>query len=65
MFEDFSPTFRVHLKTGRSAGNGEYTWKGTTLRMMVVSRPKVSFSPDGRTSPRNYGWLFAYYRLVE
>jgi hypothetical protein len=29
--------------------------KGTTSRMMVASRPKVGFWPDGSTSPRNYG----------
>jgi hypothetical protein len=26
--------------------------------VIVASRPKVSFWPDGSTSPRNYGWLF-------
>jgi hypothetical protein len=36
---DFQDTFK---KNGRSAGNGAYTWKGTTSRVKVVSRPKVS-----------------------
>jgi hypothetical protein len=35
--------FRMDLKNGRSAGNGVYLRKGTTLRVMVASRPKVSF----------------------
>jgi hypothetical protein len=35
--------FKDALKNGRSAGNGVYTWKGTTSRVMVASRPKVSF----------------------
>jgi hypothetical protein len=30
--------------------------KGTTLRVMVASRPKVSFWPGGSTSPGNYGY---------
>jgi hypothetical protein len=25
--------------------------------VMVANRPKVSFWPDGSTSPENYGWL--------
>jgi hypothetical protein len=33
--------------------------KGTASREMVVSRPKISFWPDGRTSPGNY-----WYQLV-
>jgi hypothetical protein len=32
-----------HLKNDRSAGNSAYAWKGTTLRVMVASRPEVSF----------------------
>jgi hypothetical protein len=31
--------------------------EGTTSRVMVASRPKLSFWPDGSTSPGNYGWL--------
>jgi hypothetical protein len=26
--------------------------------VMVASRPKIIFWPDGSTSPGNYGWLF-------
>jgi hypothetical protein len=36
-------TPRMHLKTGRSAGNSAYVWKGATSRVMVASRHKVSF----------------------
>jgi hypothetical protein len=32
----------MHFKNGRSAGNGAYVWKGTTSRVMVASKPKVS-----------------------
>jgi hypothetical protein len=42
----------MHLESGRSAGKNAYT------RMMVVSRPKVGFWPDGNTSPGSYGWFF-------
>jgi hypothetical protein len=31
------------FKNGRSAWNGAYMQKGTILRVMVASRPKVSF----------------------
>jgi hypothetical protein len=27
---------------------------------VVASRPKVSFWPDGSTSPEYYGYLFGY-----
>jgi hypothetical protein len=36
-------TFNMHLKNGRSAGNGAYEQKETFSRVMVASRPKVSF----------------------
>jgi hypothetical protein len=36
---DFQDTY----KNGRSAGNGAHMRKGTTSRVMVASRPKVSF----------------------
>jgi hypothetical protein len=48
----------MHLKIGRSAGNSAYVQMGISSRVMVASRPKVSFWPDSSTSPRNYGWLF-------
>jgi hypothetical protein len=35
--------FQDAFKNGRSAGNGACAWKGTTSRVMVASRPKVSF----------------------
>jgi hypothetical protein len=34
-------TSRMHLQNGRSTGSGAYTWKGTTSRVMVASRPKI------------------------
>jgi hypothetical protein len=36
----------------------EHNFRGITSRVMTASRPKVSFWPDGSTSPRNYRWLF-------
>jgi hypothetical protein len=35
--------FQDAFKNGRSTGNSAYSWKGTTFRVMVTSRPKVSF----------------------
>jgi hypothetical protein len=35
--------FQDAFKNSRSAWNGEYARKGTTSRVMVASRPKVSF----------------------
>jgi hypothetical protein len=34
--------------------------KWATWRVMVASRPKVSFLSGGSTSPGNYGWFFEY-----
>jgi hypothetical protein len=50
-------------KNGRSAGNGAYVRKGTTLGLMMASRTKASFWSDGSASPGNYGWLFVTERL--
>jgi hypothetical protein len=36
-------TSRMHLKSGRSTGNGAYAQNGTSSRVMVASSPKVSF----------------------
>jgi hypothetical protein len=33
----------MHLRNGRNAGNGACAPKGTTSRMTVASRPKVTF----------------------
>jgi hypothetical protein len=33
-----------------------YARKGTTSRVMVASRPKFNFWPDGSTSPGTYGY---------
>jgi hypothetical protein len=35
--------FRDAFKNGRSAGNGAYARKGTTSRVLVASKPRVSF----------------------
>jgi hypothetical protein len=35
--------FQDAFKNGRSAGNGAYARKGTSSRVMVASRPKISF----------------------
>jgi hypothetical protein len=43
------------LGTGHTRGSGL-----TTSRVMAASRPKVSFWPDGITSPGNYGCLYIY-----
>jgi hypothetical protein len=48
--------FQDACTNSRSAGNGAYGQKGTTLRVMVASRPKASSCPDGRQSLGNYGW---------
>jgi hypothetical protein len=34
---------RMHLKNGRSTGNGAYVPKGLTSRVMVAGTPKVGF----------------------
>jgi hypothetical protein len=49
-------TSRMHFKNGRSTESGVYTWNRTTLRVMMHYMPKVSFWPDGSTSPINYGY---------
>jgi hypothetical protein len=51
-------TSGMQYKTGRSAENGAYARKATTSRVMVASRPEVSYWPDGSISPGNYGWHF-------
>jgi hypothetical protein len=33
----------MHLQIGRSSGNGEYTPKVNTLRILVTAMPKVGF----------------------
>jgi hypothetical protein len=48
----------MYLRNCRSAGKSAYVRKGTASRVMVASRPKASFWPEGSTSPGNYGWLF-------
>jgi hypothetical protein len=52
-------TFTEHdykdASNGRSAGNGAYACMGPTSRVTVATTPKVSFYPDGITSPENEG----------
>jgi hypothetical protein len=50
--------FQDAFKNSRIAGNGAYAVKETTSRVMVASKPKVTFLPHGSTNPRNYEWLF-------
>jgi hypothetical protein len=41
--------FLDSFKNAGSAGKNAYMWKGTTSRVMLASRPKVSF--DQMTAP--------------
>jgi hypothetical protein len=50
---DFQDAFKNNV---RSNGNSAYVQEGTISRVMVARRPKVGFGPDGRNSPRNYGY---------
>jgi hypothetical protein len=56
-------TSSMHLKNDRRAGNSAYAWRGTTLRVKVTNRPKVSFRRDGSNSTGNYEWLSAIFYL--
>jgi hypothetical protein len=49
--------FQDVFNNGRIAGNGAYARKGSTSRVMVVSRLEASFLPDGSTGYGNYGWI--------
>jgi hypothetical protein len=51
-----STTSMKQLKTSSSAGNGAQA-KGTASRVIVASRPKVSFLSYRSTSPGYYEWL--------
>jgi hypothetical protein len=51
-------TYMMYLKNGTSVGNGAYARKKAISRVMMASRSKVSFWPEGSTSPGNYGWIF-------
>jgi hypothetical protein len=42
----------MHLKTVRSAGNGACALKGTTSRLMMARRPKVSFDQTAAPVPK-------------
>jgi hypothetical protein len=55
-------TSRMHLKSGRSAGNSAHAWSGTTSRVTVINNPKVSFWPDGNT--RKILWLLVIIKDV-
>jgi hypothetical protein len=56
--------FQDEFQNGRNAGKSAYTRKGTTSRVMVTSRPKLSFLADGSTSHGNYGWFFEQYQSL-
>jgi hypothetical protein len=47
--------FQDTFKKSRNSINDGYARKGTTSRVMMASRSKVSFGPEGSTSPANYG----------
>jgi hypothetical protein len=45
------------FKNDRSAGNGICSRKATTSKVVLASRPKISFWSYGSTSSGHYGWL--------
>jgi hypothetical protein len=47
--------FQDAFKNGRSAGNGADEREGTTLRVIVASRPKFSFHQIATTVPEIMG----------
>jgi hypothetical protein len=47
--------FQDAFKNDRSDENGVYTREETTLSVTVASRLKISFWPNGSTSPGSYG----------
>jgi hypothetical protein len=57
--------FQDAFKKGRSCRNGACTQKETASRMMVASRPKVSFGPDGSPSPEIMDGALYGLRKVE
>jgi hypothetical protein len=46
--------FQNAFKNGRRLGTVQMR-KGTTSKVMMASRPKISVLPDGSTSAANYG----------
>jgi hypothetical protein len=50
----------MHLKMTEALGTVHRHGRGL-LRVMVARRKKVSFRPDGSTSPGNYEWLSVLY----
>jgi hypothetical protein len=52
------------FKNGRSARNDAFARDGINSRLIVGSGPKVSFWPDGSTSPGNYELLSVYNCLI-
>jgi hypothetical protein len=53
------------FKNDRSTGDGAYSRKGATSRVMVASRPKVIFWPDDPISHRNYGYHLVHERCYQ
>jgi hypothetical protein len=43
----------MHFKNDRGTENGAYAWKMTTLRVMAVSRSKVSFDQMATPVPES------------
>jgi hypothetical protein len=54
-------TSRMHLKNGRSTGNGGYAQKGTTLKVMVASRQKLVFDQMVASVPKLWIALCMYF----
>jgi hypothetical protein len=47
---------RMNLKNGRRSGKSAHMRKGTTSRVTVGSKPKISLWPDGNISTGNDGY---------
>jgi hypothetical protein len=56
MNTDTEQNFQGEFKSRKNVGNGGYMWKRLTSRVMMASKPKVSFRSDGSKSPGNYGY---------
>lgn len=56
MISSQNTTSKNRLKNGNITGIGVYMSKGTTLRVTVANRNKASLKPDGRPSPKNFGY---------
>jgi hypothetical protein len=53
--------FQDAFKNGRSVGSAAYAWKGTTSRVIMGSKYKISFWLDGSTSSGK-SWMALWYK---